>query len=207
MIPVSPKPEPANFDKEVRRPGLKKLVTLKINMSAPLPPKTKIPPLWRKCINDLHASYDGICAYLGIYIERATGAASADHFVAKSSLPSLAYEWSNYRLACHAMNSRKNKFDDVLDPFLIPVDLFRIEFISGRIYCNSSQPNGIQTDAENTIGRLGLNNGINKQMRARIYSEYLNQSDPPNAALNAYYARYYPFIWTEISRQGLSRLP
>ena len=30
---------------------------------------------------------------------------SVDHYVAKSGRWDLAYEWSNYRLACAAMNS------------------------------------------------------------------------------------------------------
>lgn len=156
-------------------------------------------------MDELHESYGGVCAYLGTYIERATGAVSTDHFVAKSSLPGQAYEWDNYRLACLTMNSRKNKFDDVLDPFFIPLDLFRLELVSGLIFCNSSHAKNLQKKAEKTIRRLGLDNPVNRELRARVYSDYLEMTVPPNPTVNKYFARRYPFVWSEIVRQGVAR--
>ncbi len=163
-----------------------------------------MPPLWRKCLEDLHRAYNGVCAYLGIYIERATGAVSTDHFVAKSSLPSLAYEWSNYRLACLAMNARKNNFEDVLDPFEIPADLFRIELVTGRIYCNAEKSKAWRDKAQDTIVRLDLDNGINRDVRTKHFEEYLKwASDNPGRARD--HLRFYsPFVWAEVIRQGLA---
>jgi len=203
LIPVAPQPEPASFDSRVRIPGTSSLLAQGINIAAPLPPRTSLHPYWRDCMDDLYRSYDGICAYLGIYIERATGAASADHFVAKSSLPGLAYEWDNYRLACLAMNRLKNRFDDVLDPFSIPADLFRIELITGRIYCNSSHPLHLRKKAGKTIARLQLDSGINRTMRSKHFSDYLALSSQAGAAARNYFKSQSPFVWTEIVRQGL----
>ena len=125
MIPVKPQPEPTNFDKKVRQTGQNWLRKKGFPLDQPLPEKADPKPLWRECLDELHLEYGGVCAYLAIYIERATGAASADHFVAKSSSEAyLVYEWSNYRLACLAMNARKRAFDDVLDPFYLPENVF-----------------------------------------------------------------------------------
>jgi uncharacterized protein (TIGR02646 family) len=152
---------------------------------------------------ELHAAYEGICAYLGIYIERATGAGSTDHFVAKSSLPSLAYEWSNYRLACLAMNAKKNAFDDIIDPFQVPEDLFRIELVTGRIYWNEAQPELWRDRARQTIVRLGLDGGINRELRARRFGDYLKMAAGNPMDAKEYLRRYSPFVWTEVIRQGL----
>lgn len=203
MIPVTPQPEPASFENEVRTPGLKSLSAQGIDLAAPLPPGTALPPYWRRCLDELHASYEGVCAYLGVYIERATGAASTDHFVAKSAIPNQAYEWSNYRLACLAMNSRKNKFDDVLDPFTMPPDLFRIELTTGRIYYNKSKCKPLQRKASETIVRLDLDSGVNRNMRVRHFSEYIMLSARDGAGAKIFFRRFSPFVWTEIIRQGL----
>ena len=100
MIHVEPQPEPAGFDEKVRRKGLVYLRRKNIALDRPLPTGIELKPYWRDCLDDLHAKYRGVCAYLSVFIERVTGGASIDHFVAKSKRPDLIYEWSNYRLAC-----------------------------------------------------------------------------------------------------------
>jgi len=206
MIPVTPQPEPASFYRTVRQPGLAWLNDKKsaikgrgYNINNPLPKvRGYFPPYWRNCLNDLHKSYAGICAYLAVYIERATGATSADHFVAKSADAGLAYEWSNYRLACLAMNARKRAFDDVLDPFTLPPDVFRLELVSGRIFINPAITGPLADAAKDTLERLKLDSPNNRSMRSRHYQNY-TQSDISAAHL----CKMSPFVWQEAQRQGL----
>jgi uncharacterized protein (TIGR02646 family) len=198
MISVVPQPEPADFDAKVRQPGKAWLADKGIAMAASLPKETDPHPYWRKCLDELHRRYGGICAYLAVHIERATGAASVDHFVAKSALAGETYEWRNYRLACLAMNARKRAFDDVLDPFALPPDVFHLELVTGRIYVNPGlTKNQLVIDAQVTIKRLDLDSGINREIRARHFDEYLRQLRPAGLL-----ARYSPFVWAELRRQG-----
>ena len=176
MIPVKPQPEPTNFDEKVRQPGQDWLRKKGFSHDQPLPSKTKPKAFWRDCLGELHQEYGGVCAYLAIYIERVTGAASVDHFVAKSCREAyLVYEWSNYRLACLAMNARKRAFDDVLDPFDLPENVFQLELTTGRIYVNPDlkiQDRKLFDDAKTTIDRLKLDNGINRKVRETHFRDY-----------------------------------
>jgi hypothetical protein len=154
MIPIAAQPEPADFDAEVRKKGLAHLRKKGIPLDQPLPPKANIEPYWRACLADLHQAYGGICAYLGVFFERVLGGGSVDHFIAKSSHAGLAYEWSNYRLACSTMNSRKREYNDVLDPFYLAPDLFRLQLSTGHIYPNPRLEARSMRIVEETI--LGL---------------------------------------------------
>ncbi len=131
MIPVQEKPAPDRFDQAVRQKGLAFLRRMEVAMNQPLPDQIQLEPYWRACLDDLHEAYGGICAYLCVYIERIVGGVSVDHFVAKSKKASLAYEWSNYRLACMTMNCRKRDYEDALDPFTILDGWFQLEFDEG----------------------------------------------------------------------------
>ncbi|MDX9720606.1 MAG: hypothetical protein RBU37_07655 [Myxococcota bacterium] len=171
---------------------------------ATLPKGTKLQPYWRACLDDLHSSYEGVCAYLCVYIERALGATSTDHFVAKSRDVSQAYEWSNYRLACNAMNGRKGNFDAVLDPFNLSIDTFRLELVTGHIYPNPQLAPAEEQRAAETIRRLGLDDGVCRELRSRRFTEYLllrglTSNPEPQQLLR----RCAPFIWYEADRQGL----
>lgn len=198
MIPVTPQVEPAAFDAEVRVPGNAWLAAKALNLAAPLPKGTKPPAFWRECLDDLHTLYGGVCAYLAVYMERATGAASVDHFVPKSAAAGQTYEWSNYRLACHAMNARKRAFDDVLDPFVMPADVFRLELVSGRIFVNSSITGQLLLDAIATIDRLRLDSSSHREIRARHYQQYIQNDISSN-----HLRKMSPFVWHEANRQGL----
>ena len=198
MIPVLEVAEPASFDASVRRPGLNWLSNHNVPPSAKLPKGVKLQSYWRTTLGELHSSYDGICAYLSIYIERCTGAVTADHFVAKSSSLALAYEWSNYRLACTTLNARKNKFSLALDPFEIQGETFHLELVSGRIFPNPLL-DPVQNDrAQKTIALLKLDDGLCREARARRYSEYCSGDISA-----AFLQRYAPFVWFEADRQGL----
>ena len=123
MIPVTPAPKPADFDRKVRQPGLSAIAELVgepplVKRRGPrrkkiadrredIPPES-FPPFWRESLDDMMSAYDQICAYMAIYIERVTGAATVNHMIPRSVEWSQVYEWDNYRLACSLMNSRKN---------------------------------------------------------------------------------------------------
>lgn len=198
MIHVDAQPEPAPFDSEVRQRGFAWLNKNKIALDQPLPPKTELEPYWRNCLDDLHSSYHGCCAYLAVFFERMTGGGSVDHFIAKSERADLVYDWSNYRLACSRMNSRKREYDDVLDPFEIEDGWFHLELITGRIYPNPilSPERGATVQA--TIDRLSLDDAGNREMRARHYQEYRE-----NQYTGDFLKKRSPFVWLEASRQGL----
>ena len=201
MIPVTPQVEPLDFDSKVRQPGhkwlFKKLYPLQ-PLNQPAPTGTKFPTHWTKCLKELHTVYGGICAYLGTYIRLSTGAASADHFAPKSKDAGQAYEWDNYRLACLAMNAKKNNFTDVLDPFTLPQDVFQLVLETGRIKVNPKLANPALTAAAFlTIERLKLDSTINREDRASLFFDY--KYGDRSAALME---RHHPFVWLEIVRQG-----
>lgn len=198
MIHVKAQPEPPLFDPRVRQKGIAWLMKKEIALNQPLPPKTKIEPYWRDCLDDLHASYSGCCAYLSVFFERVTGGSSVDHFIAKSRRADLAYEWSNYRLACSRMNSRKREYDDVLDPFNVRNGWFHLELVSGRIYSNPDLQTAQQTAIQTTINRLSLDDAGNREIRARHYQEYREGFFTAD-----FLKKRSPFVWSEADRQGV----
>lgn len=198
MIPVAAQPEPAAFNAEVRQKGLAHLNKKGFPLDQPLPPKANIEPYWRACLTDLHKTHGGVCAYLGVFFERVMGGGSVDHFIAKSANAGLAYEWSNYRLACSTMNSRKREYSDVLDPFFLAHDLFRLQLSTGHIYPNPDLDVVPMRLVEETIERLGLDDPQCRELRARWYQDYLEHHLPTN-----YLKDKSPFVWFEANRQGL----
>ena len=183
-------PEPANFHIEVRKKGNLYLGQIEIS---------KLPSLWRQYLPQLYKSYAGVCAYLCVYIELSVGGATVDHFVAKSKQPEFTYEWSNYRLACAAMNTFKNDYDDVLDPFSLSARTFCLEPTSGRIYPN---PELVATEqrlaAEKTIIRLRLDAPNYRELRASHFSDFVQ-----GYFTAAHLKRISPFVWIEAQRLNL----
>lgn len=138
--------EPADFAAKVSDPGKKWLKKQPwYQDTAPtaelaVPKGTVFPAYWQKCGTALHDAYHGICAYLGIYIERALGAASVDHFKPKAHFPGLAYTWSNYRLSSLSRNRRKGVHLDIIDPCEITGDWFVVEPDNGALVPHSDLP-------------------------------------------------------------------
>jgi hypothetical protein len=163
VIHVDPQPEPPAFDARVRQPGQRVLAE----------GRDVLPPLWQACLPDLYERYRGVCAYLCVYIPRATGARSVDHFVPKSRRRDLAYEWTNYRLACSLMNSRKRDFDDVLDPFEIRDGWFVLELSFLQVMPAPSLDGPTRAQVQATIDRLGLNDKECIAARAQHYQPYV----------------------------------
>lgn len=198
MIPVALQPEPADFDDEVRQRGHAWLRAQGIALDSAPPKASKLPTYWSRSNKHLWDAYSGVCAYLAIFFEWSTGAASTDHFVAKSLKAGDAYEWSNYRLSCLGPNRNKNKFDDVLDPIGLAPNTFVINFASGKIAPNPALSPAQRTAARKTIRRLKLDSPDNNTMRAQHYTNYI----AGDCSLS-FLQRKSPFVHAEIIRQGL----
>src|SRR5690606_24273905 len=198
MIPVAQQPEPATFNAQVRVKGLAHLENKGFALDQPLPQKAKITPYWRDCLTELYQAYGGICAYLGVHFERVMGGGSVDHFIAKSANAGLAYEWKNYRLACTTMNSRKREYSDVLDPFYLAPDLFRLQLSTGHIYPNPELDVRAMRLVEETIERLGLDDPQCRALRTSWYQDYLEHELPSD-----YLKKKSPFVWYEANRLEL----
>ena len=199
MIPVDLQDEPANFDERVRQPGLAWLAEHGMSLDQAPSDPSKLPNYWTRTNEQLWEAYSGVCAYLSIYFEWVTGAASTDHFIAKSSLAGEAYEWNNFRLSCLAPNRSKNKYDDVIDPVGMAKHTFVINFSSGEISPNPALSAEQKALARKTITRLKLDSHQNDKMRAEHFTSYI-QGD---FSLD-YLSRKSPFVYTEIMRQGLN---
>lgn len=197
MIPVTLRPEPADFDVEVRQRGRAWLTNKGIALNAAPRKAASLPSYWSHSNKQLWEAYSGVCAYLAIYFEWVTGASSTDHFVAKSRHAGDAYEWNNYRLSCLGANRNKNRFDDVLDPIGLPADTFVLNLASGEVSPNPALDANQKRLARKTIRRLKLNSPDHNAMRARHFSRYLRAKDAQ--ALK----ELSPFVWYEAQRQGL----
>lgn len=196
MIPVAAAPEPAAFDQQVRAKGLAWLAANGLPSQGPLPPGTEPSPYWRACLPELSRSYRRVCAYVAVEIPPVTGNPSADHFVAKSRDASQIYEWSNYRLACAKMNSRKRDFEDVFDPFEIAGETFLLDLATGSIRPNPSLAPDLLAQAEATIERLDLDDQECRTLRAGWFEEYRAGHIDSD-----YLRRKSPFVWHEADRQ------
>ena len=188
MIRVRLQPEPDDFDVKVRQPGIRALAE----------GSYEPPPFWRRCLHQLWEAYKGICSYLCIYIPPGTGARSVDHCLPVSKRRDLIYEWSNYRLACSLMNSRKHAFEDVLDPFDIGDGWFTLEFSFLEIRPNPDLDAATQTRIQVTIDRLKLNDPECVEARANYYQPWAEGEMPFRLR-----ERLSPFVARELQRQGL----
>jgi hypothetical protein len=204
VIPVLPQPEPAEFETRVRQRGKAWILEKTLNPLEPLPAGTeypKNPAFWAKqrdgysCLEQLYEAYQETCAYTGLYISG--GAKSVDHFVPKSRLVGLAFEWSNYRLACRNINSLKQDFEDVLDPFLLESNVFHLILDVGVVYVNPAfEDTSLGIKAKETIERLKLER-LNK-LRAEYFSAFQSQE-----ISFSFLQKRAPFVFSEAKRQGL----
>jgi len=217
MIRVEAAPEPSDFDEKVRRPGLDAIAELVgKNPAHPRPgpkrekvaerrediPAAEFPPYWRKVNSEMLTRYRRLCAYLSLYIEHATGAPTIDHVIPKSKAWDRVYEWSNYRLACALMNSRKNNTDKVLDPFEIDDDWFALELVELQVKPGPGATGAIAERVEQTIEQLGLNDDDCCKARQEYVEGYLSDEDPLPFS---YVKRRAPFIARELKRHGRLR--
>ncbi len=211
MIRVEPAAEPATFDEKVRKPGLRALAEMVGEPGLPKRrgrsrkvvatarediPADAFPAIWTEALPELLDAYGRICSYMGFYIERVTGAASVDHMLPKSLDWREVYEWRNYRLACSKMNSRKNDYRDVLDPFEIEDGWFRMELVSYQVIPAAGLAEDIHQQVVDTIERLKLNDYDCLQLR----EEYAMAFEQGDITLD-YLRRRAPFLAREIAAQ------
>lgn len=201
MIPVKPQLEPTIFNQKVRIPGnnyLRKIAQAQNTSTPKLKSKEWTHHDYWGCVRvDMYDLYKGICAYSAHWIPRSSNP-NVDHFIAKSADPWLAYEWTNYRLACPLVNIHKKDYPDVLDPFSIQEKWFFLEFPSLIVKPNPDLPREVHEKVQCTICRLKLN-----EDEAFI--------DDRNAWLERYcltgnfnqLKRDAPFIAYELERQNL----
>lgn len=195
VIPVAKAFEPKNFDAEVRQPGNEWL------NNHPKARPSKFKSYWTKCIPDLMTEYNCICAYLAIYIDETSGAASVDHFIPKSNSAKgrqMTYEWDNYRLCCIGENRKKNKKILPIDPFTMLPESFFIDFNDGRIYPNPALSPVYIKKCQKTIDILKLDEQKCRNMRLHYFIFYAR-----GIVNSEYMQRCAPFVWQEICRQGL----
>jgi len=226
MIRLTIAPEPPTFQKEVREPGENVLALLagqppphrcspqSIDKTTTTKAKSKTKakasqpnvkqtiedyPYWRKCLDELHEAYGGICAYYCYYVHKAS-LPHIDHFIAKKDAATAqAYEWKNYRLASGYANTCKNRFPDVLDPAAIEDGWFQIEdFVSLQVRANPELPEVAQKAVLAAINRLKLNTGRAFEVRQRGMLAF--RAGTPIDWLQ----HDHPFLAKELRRQGIT---
>lgn len=206
MIRVLSQPEPSEFEEQVRRPGRAALLELVGDPTAPkrtgprrarvadriadIPPD-KLPDLWTRSLPELRKAYRNVCAYLGMKIHGATGAATIDHFAPKSKHQELAYEWSNYRLAAKQVNANKGWHEDVFDPFEIEDGWFALRVGSFEVVPADSLDAPTRVKVEATIQRLKLNEPTFRDARQEYHDRYQCHAEP----VGAHPREALPFAW------------
>ena len=209
MIRVEPQPEPPDFDEKVRKPGLRTLAELRGQLtSTRRGPKRKVKEnikskdlrdYWTRCLGDLHVAYRGICAYSCLYIPHVVGSKTTDHYSAKMTKisPKLedAYEWSNYRLACGLMNTRKGT-KAVIDPFSIEGRWFELDLSTLGIKPNPKLPEPLRKRVQATIDDLGLDDRECREAREHWYQPYVK-----GEIAFSFLRKMCPFLAEEIVRQ------
>jgi hypothetical protein len=198
VIPIVPVGEPADFNKKVRVPGSAFL------RKTPHPGNAewRRNGYWRMALHDLFNAYKGICAYSASWTKRATATAaqldwSVDHYVPRSAMPSLAYEWDNFRLCRGRLNARKGSHRDVLDPFTLAIGWFRLDFQTFLLVPDANLPAADKALVSATIARLALNTD-NDYVNERIGA--IRQYCLGNATFTQLAVRY-PFIAAEMIDQ------
>ena len=205
MIPVKLAPEPLSFHETVRVPGQEFLRSQGIQNLADKP-TGKIDwsnyQFWRICSKDLYDSYQGICCYVGMRINGPlfVNEKSVEHFIPKSIQPFLAYEWSNYRLACRKANSDRGT-KPVIDPFTVCPNEFRLNLLNGELYPDPSLSDKRRLQVLETINNIGLNQNFWSRLRLQYYNYYLNNLKGTSIIeLQEFLEKNAPIVLAELKR-------
>jgi hypothetical protein len=169
-------------------------------------PAQKLPDFWRKCLPQLRTAYRDTCAYLGMKIHPATGAASIDHFRPKSTHQQLAYEWSNFRLAAQQVNTNKGEHGDVMDPFEVHCGWFALDIGTFEVRPSTDLDSLQRTRVELTISRLKLNEPTFCKTREEYHDWYHGLRVSSGKGLPLTWLRdECPYVAYELDRQGRLR--
>ncbi|HYN21100.1 MAG TPA: hypothetical protein VE078_09080 [Thermoanaerobaculia bacterium] len=164
MIRFERVPEPADFDRRARQPGL---TWLAAHSDA-----TRPKDFWSPFKSQLADGFRQLCAYSAMY----EPVGSVDHFLSCKNHLARAYEWSNYRFSSAWINSSKQNADDqVLDPHEVEDGWFEILLPSLQLVLTDAVPREWRAQAEHTLRRLHLRDDerIVRQRRAwyQMYEE------------------------------------
>lgn len=221
MIPVVLAPEPPSFEEHVRRRGkeaITRLLGKPVNGKGGRKPKKtyvrevdipsgKFPALWldprkadgKSTLDDMMDLYGQQCAYLAMYIEKATGSPTVDHFIPRSTDWRLVYEWSNYRLSAACVNTAKG-VREVVDPFEVRAGWFELNFATFHVQRGRGAPSAQHTKIDGTLPLLNLRDCW--RQRQEYVKRY--QLGPGNKGIDlAYLEHRAPFIASELRRQGM----
>ncbi len=161
-------------------------------------PAKEFPPLWRAVLPNLLELYERRSAYLAVYLEHGKCTPTVDHFVSISTDWTRAYDWSNYRLAAHALNTRKG-VKAVLDPFELDADTFALEWVNLQVVRGVAASTADAGAVSSTMDLL--NHPEFCKLRATYVEDY--ELGPGNGGVDlAYLERRAPFVAGELRRQG-----
>lgn len=195
MIFVHEQPEPRDFGNRVRTPGQAFLKRI----PSPSNKQFKAERHWRHALADLYAAYGGVCAYSAHWIPPK---GTVDHYLPKTFVPQLAYEWSNFRLCTDRMNNYKDDKDDVIDPFRIQNGWFVIDFATFLIAAEDTLADHLKAAVNATITRLRLNDDDDLVQERFNWVELYSNKDVSFEFLS----RRYPLIAFELDRQNLKEV-
>lgn len=210
MLPLKCAPEPPSFDAKVRQKGLSAIDEL-VGRTPRVPhrgPRRQqvaeregliqpddFPPYWRDALDELLIAYDRRCAFLGLYIEWATGTPSVDHMIPKSRAWKQVYEWSNYRLCALRINATKRDLVGIVDPFDCKSGWFQLELVAFQV---TRGPRAPRRQAKAIDATLEL---LNNDECCKAREEYVTEYEQGAIAL-PYLEKRAPFIAYELRRQG-----
>lgn len=143
MIPVSPVPEPSDFDARGRRPGNTWL--------AENPGAERPRDFWSSFRGILAEGFAHRCGYTAMH----QPAGTIDHLRSYKTHPELSYEWKNLRFASQWINSAK-KTDDVLDPYEVGDGWFEVLLPSMQLVATDKVPPEYREIVARTLRRLPL---------------------------------------------------
>jgi hypothetical protein len=144
---------------------------------------------------ELREAYAGLCAFLALYIEPATGDASVDHMLPKSRRWDLVYEWSNYRLCAGLINALKSDLDGLIDPFECEAGWFALELVGYQVILGPALPAARKAQAGATLPLL------NRRECCRQREQYVRCYEQREISLS-YLERRAPFVASELRRMG-----
>ena len=198
MIRVAPIPPTASYEDEVRIPGGAYLAT------NPHPSREEFNrhDFWREIHDEMYTAYGGICMYCASWTPRTPGGASLqqssiDHFLPKSLVPALAYDWSNFRLCRNDINANKAIELYIPDPFSIRNQWFEVDFTTWRVGPSATAPPYISHRIRFASSKLGLNDDYYVEERQSAAAIYVHRP-----AERAELRQLYPFLTAELERQA-----
>jgi len=221
VIPVASTPEPLDFDLRIRQPGLRSLQRLLIGavQGRGRPPARSYPtiqaiptsemkPLWTKAIPELERSFRRTCAYAALILPPFTGSSTVDHFEPRVANRLRAYDWDNFRLACHTANRLKGQYSDFVDPFTMPSGMFELDLGSFQVALNPATQHAFSPLAVANTLRV-LNDSQLIDARRDFVDWYLgvpNAFNRPRGPLSfADLTILAPFVAFELNRQNRRR--